>query len=1060
GLMPISAEFLLSEYASKNSETLKTRINSFASELQSQNVKDLFTKGEDITYKALVTNTTVRAAIESVMNAFMDASIIKDSTFRSSVAGILYGVGDMMNVKAGFSDTKSPETVFKELIINLEKYYTVGGSSYTTEYSNASFSSEFAQALTELYTEVKKLIITPTSVTKDTTNPTNTSEPLILANELAKNLALFDFPATISGVDQSLKDLIRLDFKGRDRSYSNNGSIEISALETLVFVLALVDSFGYIWENAVSCNANAGCTNQITGSTGGVMRVGDTLWALQSTIRSSDTLNFKNILNNNATSRAVYKGGVELSTNTSKAVDINAEVLRLLEAGSLGAVKSITAGGTDPVYSKTIPWVMNWIKKVVYEGYGPYYNKNKKNSAGQFLNPDGSVYNANASDTNAKYVSSWKTADYKICVDKSGGNRRWVGLGGYESNGTTIPHPTGLCNAGTNTPPSSAVADWSYTIYEMSKTDAERAVETDEEAFYKNFQWLLYEKRFVVIIPAKAKLDASLTFEEALFIVAVGNGLKGMMGLKPNCGQFNTLSDCGAYNGVWNSDVSAVKSMKLKQYDALGTSPTTANFSPTPGDSVLLLEGWGYGAAGTNPSLGLAFVLPNTAYNLLVPTPSLVFGMIPPAISQNFDALERLGFLTDQVVTPSQVPNNWDKRNKLAPVIAALAKTFDDQVDVANSKNPFTLLTSLTKILARPNVLTEQDPDSFNTAMVFPACTGGCPPTIPSIRIQGSSSTTGIRNPSALSSEYYPKKNLRPMISVLSENQRKFQDGMLNLVAKTDLLTNTIRTLAFLGSSSRTAAREKIFNGLYKIMDNIRIDSDQTSTTLQYNLQTYIKEVRDRIAVYPDSRNTSDLTGSSWDGVSDSVAFIRDYLAKASPYTLVGSIDFSLGMLADIPPSSEQITSLLNVVSVMFTDTAGNRKYRVLSMMTGDLPVILQQVAPYGRNVFALAGSLGKPGSYFSYLEQKMTIGSYRIRDLLDDVNRFCTAEMVQTKLENSDALFYSSGKLLKLFADVYQFGRKLDAYGFPFADNLNVDDNASDSLYWNRLNMLLSTKN
>ena len=51
------------------------------------------------------------------------------------------------------------------------------------------------------------------------------------------------------------------------------------------------------------------------------------------------------------------------------------------------------------------------------------------------------------------------------------------------------------------------------------KTDSERAVSSDEEAFYKNFQWLLYEKRFVVIIPARAKLDASLAFEEPLIYI-------------------------------------------------------------------------------------------------------------------------------------------------------------------------------------------------------------------------------------------------------------------------------------------------------------------------------------------------------------------------------------------------------------------------------------------------------------------------------------------------------------------------------------------------------------
>ncbi|MDX1958000.1 MAG: hypothetical protein SFU98_05475 [Leptospiraceae bacterium] len=1051
GMLPISGQYLLTEYRSRTKDDIKKRIDSFAQEMKTQNVYDLLTKTEDILYKSLYTNLEVRNGIESLLRGITDQSILKTQEVRQNLIALLYALGDMMNAKAGFADSKSPEFVFKELIVNLEKFNTVGGVSYSSDYSNSQYPSEFNLIVTEIFSEIKKLLITPSGLTASSTNPDNSSQPLILLNELAKNFAMLDFAKTISGVDTSLKDLIKLDLKGRDRSFSNNGSLQTSSLETLFFTLSIVDAFGFNWETAISCNNNAGCTNWITSSTGGIINVGDTLWSLQSVIRSNDTLNFKNILSLSATSRNVFKDQVELSTTSGRAVTMNTPVLRLLEKESLGAVKPITDGSADPVYTKTIPWVMNWFKRVIYQGYGPYYNKNKKDANGNFLSPDGSIYVLDGS----RYKSTWKTSSYVQCITRSGPSYRWIGLGGYESgnldrNGTTIPTPANCATA-----PAAPSNELTYTIQEIPKSNEERAVNSDEEAFYKNFQWLLYEKRFVVIIPARAKLDASLAFEESLFIIAIGNGLKGMMGIKPNCGP--SLNDCGGYNGVWNSDTTPTKSLRLKQYDAVATDFVT--FSSVPGDSVLLVEGWGYGAAG-NGAFQRAFVLPVTAFNLIIPTPNQVFGLIPPVISQNFDVLERLGFLNNRVVSPSDTSTYWNERNRLTPLIIALAKTLDDQVDVANNKNPHSLLVNLSRLLARPNILDETDTASLvNDGSVNPirTCPATCPPTIQSVKLVGSASFTGIRSPSMLSSEYYPRSGLRSMVSLLSENTRKFQDGALNLVGKTNLLTSLVRMLAILGESDKKNARETILLSLRTIVNEIKIDSDNPTTT-QFNLQTYIKEVRDRIATYPDTRSTN-LNDSSWDGVNDSVAFFRDYLSQASPYSLTRSADFFLEMVVAVPPTSQEISGILNVLGSLLTNSDGSRNYRLRSILTSNVPEILLSLSNYGRSLYAIAGSLGAPGQFINHLEDKMTIGRYKISELLEDLERFCKAEMVQTKKQNVDSMLYSGGVLIKLFADIYEFGRKADSYGFPFADNLNVDDTGIEAQYWNRLNMLLSSK-
>ncbi|MCB1179815.1 MAG: hypothetical protein KDK36_19720 [Leptospiraceae bacterium] len=1048
GLIPFSGEFLLSEYRSKNSETIQNLMNGFANELKTTNVKNLFIKTEDIAYKGIFQNSNVRSGVEEVLNGASDSSLLTDKTFSQNVVNLSYGLGDMMNKLSGFSDSKTPENVFKELIINLEDYNTSGGAYYTSEYSDATYSSELETFLTDVFVASKKLIITPSGLTKSTVSSDDSSQTLILASELTKNLSKFDFTTSMSDVDESLKNLIKYDYKGLDRSYSNNGSSVISALESLFFVLAVVDSYGYVWEDTVSCSNNTGCTNWITAATGGIMSVGDTLWSLQSIIRSSDTFNFKNILKLSSESRNIFKNDVELSTTNSKAVNINTYVLKLLEKESIGATQPIESSTADSVYVKTVPWVMNWMKKVIYEGYGPYYNKNKKDSSGNFLSPDGSIYITDSTNSSAKYKSSWTTGDYEICLEKSGSIYRWVGLGGRESDGTTVTHPAN-CNAGITAPSNNT---WKYTIKEITKTDSERAVDSDEEAFYKNFQWLLYEKRFVVIIPARAKLHSSVQFNEALFILAIGNGLKGMMGLKPNCGPNNSLTDCGSYNGVWNSDTTTSKTLKLKEYNSKDTDLQT--FSDVAGDSVLFIEGWGYGTDGTSTTLTTTLVLPTLVYPLLIPDPTSVFGLIPPVVSQHFDVLERLGFFTSNKVKPSEVSSYWASRNKLTPLVVALAKTLDDQVDASAGKNPHSILTDLSKILARPYYYSVADPVSSDTTT---QPTNSSPPTIPHLRVAGLSSTTGLRSPSMTSGEYLPNKNYRSVISLLSEKTRKYQDGALNLVGKTNLLTGLVKMLATLGSDAKLNARKQIMSGLRKVVNEIKVDADSPSTS-QYNIQSYFKELKDRIAAYPDTRSTN-LDSSDWDGVNDSVAFFRDYLSSTSQYSLTKSLEFALTLISDIPPSSSEVTALLDVVGSILTNSDGSRNYRITSIFTNDIPEMIYKMAPYGRNTYAMMGSLGKPGSYVSFLEEKMSFSPYLINDMIIDLERLTVSDMIQRTSNDEFSLLYSGGTLIKLFADIYQFGRKLDTYGFPFADGLNLDDTSGQANYWNRLNMILSSK-
>jgi hypothetical protein len=1029
-VIPITTSYLLQEYTTKSAITISNQVTSFADTLGNADSRKTMEEYQDVAVKGIRSNTIVRTAIESATNAFLDPVISADKKMKNGLIGTIYGFGEMLFKRTGPSENKTSETSIKELMVNYEKYFTIGGSGYSSVYSTSYTtpitinSAELNTVIIDLYKNIRQLIVPPAS-------PTTKDSTAILVDKLGENLQLLDFTGTTTGLESSLLALALQDANGKDR-FKDTTANSISALESLMLTLSIVDSFGYVWDTATLAN------EWITASSYGQLNVGDSLWSLQSVIKGSP-LGFKNILNLSKASAQVYKNGIALTG--SKGIDLNTPELSLLETESIGSTLPIESSGTDLIYRNTIPWVLNWVKRVTYSGYGPYYNKNKKDSSGNFLSPDGAIARyANLSEN--RYKTTWQTAKYKICVQNAAPNsgNQDIGMGGY-----SLYSNCSVGNLGTG-----------YTIFEISKTDAERAVDSDEEAFYKNFQWLLYEKRFVVIIPARAKLDVSLAFEEALFIVAIGNGLKGMMSLKPYCSG-STASSCGgASNGIWAKNTS----VSLRNTTATIPSPppyptyqdfTASKFSNIAGDSTVYVEGWGFGAAGNLP-FQEAFVLQsNVVWPLLIPSPGIVYGLIPPAISFNFPVLERLGFTGTTTVTPSLTTANWDKRNKLLPLIVALAKTLDDQADATTSgKNPFTLLTDLSKILSRPYLTIDTD----NVDLTASPKTGpayGAKPTIVSFRL---TDDTPIRNATATAAEYLPSDIIFSPIGLLVESQRKFQDGVVMLAAKTDFITSLVQMFVSLGDSSKKSGRDKIWAAVQKIMGEIKVNSDGVTAANQYNLQQYVSEKVAVLAAYPDNRSKN-LADSSWNGVNDSVAFARDYFSKTSGYSLVKNIDFILSMIIDIRPSSGEVTALLDMADSLLTKE-DNGYYNLTNILTNYVPPVLRQTAPYGRNVFGLFYSLASPGGFVYFTEDNMSFAPYSIASFVVDLERFLNSNMVTTTENTSNSLLYSSGVLISLFADIYQYGKKLEKQGLGFEDSLNINENTS---VFQRLNIIFSIK-
>ncbi|HNE55586.1 MAG TPA: hypothetical protein PK079_20615, partial [Leptospiraceae bacterium] len=484
-VIPITTSYLLQEYTTKSSLTISNQVTSFANTLGNADSQKWLEDYQDLAVKAIRLNSTFRSSLESATNAFLDPIVSSDKKLKNGLIGTIYGFGEMLFKRSGPSQNKTSETTIKELMVNLEKYFTVGGSGYTSIYSTSYStpvtinSAELGTVIVDIYRNIRQLILPPAS-------PTTKDSSAILVDKLAENLQLLDFAGTTTGIETSLLNLILQDSNGRNR-FSDSSSDPISALESLFLTLSIVDSFGYVW------NVAQWDRTWVTGSTFGQLNLGDSLWALQSTMQSGTQINFNFIMTSSKNRGRVFKNGTALTGTNG--IDFNTAELSLLEAESIGPTLPIESSstGTDLIYRNTVPWVLNWVKRVTFSGYGPYYNKNKKDGNGNFLAPDGSIARY-ANGTENRFKPTWQTAKYKVCVSNAAttaANCKDVGMGGYEyptggSGCATVPADPAVVAPCTN----ASNPGTGFTIYEIPKSDSERAVNSDEEAFYKNFQWL------------------------------------------------------------------------------------------------------------------------------------------------------------------------------------------------------------------------------------------------------------------------------------------------------------------------------------------------------------------------------------------------------------------------------------------------------------------------------------------------------------------------------------------------------------------------------------------
>jgi len=1004
-LIPIDNLGLNHLLATKSNEELRKAILDLSNNLSKQSTKDLLVKLENFLYKALGQNQNTKSALATLVSAIADESLIEDRTFKNKLLETLGGIGNMFQFNSGVFPVKSPERVIKELIINLDEYFTVGGNIYqsTPEYQTTGYSYELGEVLTQLYIRVRRLINTPSALIKDNQSP--------ILSLLSESYHSLGFTANFPGVDFSLGKMIAIDAQGRNRAF-NLFSDSINSLDSLLFTLSLVDAYGYKWNN----NQNA---PQITEMTGGVITLGDALHSLSSKMEATDTDSLANLglvaVLNKSAYEAVNNGKVKRN-GINYPVDMNTPALALLEGESRGPLPYRTSFSQefDPIYTKTIPWVLGTIVETLFSGKAPYYNKNRKDSSGNILTFDGKIYK-NSAGNDLIYKSSWQTGKYRIAIR----NNKYVGLGGVE---------VGASDEGT-----------SFTIHEFNIPESSRALESDEEAFYKNFQWLLYEKRIVIVIPVLTEALGG-GIQDATYATIIGNGLKGLMNLKPYCELTCKEQD----NGIWLKAKVRIKT----DFKTIGD---LQNFSQEPGDSVFFLETWGYGLS--NPGYGFTDdTVFQQVFRLLFANfsdPSRFYGPIPAPIKWNFAVIERLGFWNDVEVSSSLVNQYWDNRNQLLPLIASLARSFYLQTDSINNKNPYFLLTDLAKVIMRPYIYEGLDPVALNSSP--PAAVN-----IINFRIRGAGGSFGIRSPRMPSAAlYYPVSNLRTLISILSENSIRFQDGLLPILGKSNTLSNLGEAIYALGEPSKKTLRAKLHDGLSKFLDQVKTNAENPSS-IQFNIETAINELVAEIAIYQNSRS-SNLDDSTWSSIDDIVDLLRNFVSTSSPYNYTDNLSRLLDSIIEAKPSQNEISAVFDlIVSILINPTTNQQSYLLTDILTTDISKFLPNLADDPRDLLIIAESLTKPSTFLDYFLDNAR-SDYPFEYLIIDLEKFLVSPEIHSLNEDKNSLFYNTSMLCLQFANIIQLGKKPQNMPFWFADHENITN--EKSTLFDRLNFLLSKK-
>jgi hypothetical protein len=568
-----------------------------------------------------------------------------------------------------------------------------------TTYSNA----EIGQSLREFFPFIQKLFLRsdrPNAIISTDENQT----PVYPLDLMLTNLRNIGFDPDDIDIERSIHDLLRYDVWGRDR-VSDSEAWPSPYLESLLFLTHATSHHGWRDGGDTTEVTTAWDPRSTHGHGTYVedLTLGDSLFSMKM-LKTFGYLGIYELGFKPTDGNHIYRTKTpftlsevdELHTGTAMNddkdyrffYDADYGVLQFLAGPGPGDLGAPDGGNPDGLalennkYLAYAPnglhdtqlaaWTMGWGIRACFNGEGPYYYADPDAETvsvdgvtyRKYLRPDGKIYAlvnldgskylypADAGDTedtetdvlsfnnkcqrDNRYKSRWHS-DYYITHFTSetllDGEEQQKFFTLDNSSGDTV-----ITEISDNTANPAGSLVYSELIYE---TDPARACASPEEAFFRNYQWVMNEKKMVLIIPLYLHL---YDLKAVAFQILECHGWSGLAGLR----KFRE-------RGVW-----------AKKGD---TGPSTV-----PGDYRIEVVAAADGAAAS------LLINSNSIYNN-----NIDCGNATPAIvGHNLPALYRLGFprspamdrgngITDNILGSKDftVGDNdiWNNRNAFMPML-------------------------------------------------------------------------------------------------------------------------------------------------------------------------------------------------------------------------------------------------------------------------------------------------------------------------------------------------------------------------------------------------------
>ncbi|MDD4307950.1 MAG: hypothetical protein PHU53_03980 [Thermoplasmata archaeon] len=507
--------------------------------------------------------------------------------------------------------------------------------------------------------------------------------------------------------------------------------------------------------------------------------------------------------------------------------------------------------------------MMGMIARICWEGEGPYYSTYNSTTAGNvttYYRPNGAIY-ARVTKPDANNADTW-TFDYpvdsscKMDVEDplSSGQREnryreivytdyFLAKVGFSD--LYCPPPVNITNNGTNyvegptggdkyklKPDVNFNSDRAMFWEKIREKSAARECATQEEAIFRNLQWLFNEKKFVFCIPMGLEV---MGFNTAVYLMVESNGLAGFgkarKGIDPSA-----PADASKGNGFW-----------LKKGDE-GTDLLTSAELTRRGMTV------NYGDSYELGDMRVMLFCRNDGLDFITTVWENIIGyghLLPDILSQNFDPVPLLGFMeygatlasgsTDIGNASSAI---WASRNKLVPVmIASLGMlhersyykkaTSGNNYNYASTDHKYplrTVIDGLIMPLVKPHMRRVMDSAS-------PSTTGGGARWVPRINSSTDTGTIGTANifltPAAVDDtlDLRPRATLRTLTSLLTENQVGYRNGLIPLLAETSTISKVLALLQAVAANPTLAdSRVKLFKGLEQVITAVKASKNTLIT--------------------------------------------------------------------------------------------------------------------------------------------------------------------------------------------------------------------------------------